>query len=82
MLLAVSAPLCDAEKLVYPDASGTATEPILADPATEPAGRLILDQPKLPAGAWALANTGLAPSFEGVDPAAVQWSARGRPLVA
>ncbi|MCS7044110.1 MAG: DUF4838 domain-containing protein [Bryobacteraceae bacterium] len=71
----------DAEALVLAHASGATTRRKLIEPEKEPAGRLLLDAPGLPAGGWWLEPSGFFASFEEAARVAAQWTAKTPPGV-
>lgn len=71
----------DAETLVWAAESGASVRRRLIEPDTEPAGRLQMDAPALPAGGWWLEPAGFFASFGSAARIAAQWTAKTPPGV-
>jgi hypothetical protein len=71
----------DAETLVWAAASGGTLRRKLIEAGREPAGRLQMDAPGLPATGWWLEPAGLFAAFQGATRVAAQWTAKTPPGV-
>lgn len=71
----------DAETLVWAAESGGTVRRRLIEPEKEPAGRLQLDAPALPAGGWWLEPAGFFASFGSAARITAQWTAKTPPGV-